>query len=61
MICVFKIEDLLGRKKSANLKVIASKLTDKTILITGAGGSIGSEICRQVSVFAETNYPRGAW
>lgn len=47
-----KIEDLLGRDEvQLDLKAIADKLTDKTILVTGAGGSIGSEICRQVSQF----------
>lgn len=47
-----KIEDLLGRDEiELDLKAIADKLTDKTILVTGAGGSIGSQICRQVSEF----------
>lgn len=47
-----RIEDLLGRDEvQLNLKAIADKLTGKTILVTGAGGSIGSEICRQVSEF----------
>ncbi|MEZ7172914.1 polysaccharide biosynthesis protein [Sporosarcina sp. OR05] len=47
-----KIEDLLGREEvKLDMEAIASKLTDKTILITGAGGSIGSEICRQVNRF----------
>lgn len=47
-----KIEDLLGREEvELDLKAIADKLTDKTILVTGAGGSIGSEICRQVMDF----------
>lgn len=47
-----KIEDLLGRDEvQLDLKAIANKLTNKTILVTGAGGSIGSEICRQVSEF----------
>lgn len=47
-----KIEDLLGRDEvQLDLKAIADKLTGRTILVTGAGGSIGSEICRQVSEF----------
>ncbi len=47
-----EIEDLLGRDEvELDLKAIADKLTNKTILVTGAGGSIGSEICRQVSDF----------
>ncbi|MCM3756313.1 polysaccharide biosynthesis protein [Sporosarcina aquimarina] len=47
-----KIEDLLGRDEvKLDMESIESKLTAKTIMITGAGGSIGSEICRQVSKF----------
>lgn len=47
-----KIGDLLGREEvQLDLKVIGDKLTDKTVLVTGAGGSIGSEICRQVCKF----------
>ena len=44
-----EIEDLLNRDPvQMNLKEIGNYLTGKTVLITGAGGSIGSEICRQV-------------
>lgn len=47
-----KIEDLLGREEvKLDLLAISQKLTDKVILVTGAGGSIGSEICRQVMKF----------
>ncbi|MFC7365199.1 MULTISPECIES: polysaccharide biosynthesis protein [Bhargavaea] len=47
-----KIEDLLGREEvELDMKAIADKLESKTILVTGAGGSIGSEICRQVMKF----------
>lgn len=47
-----KIEDLLGRQEvKLDLPVILNKLESKTILVTGAGGSIGSEICRQVLLF----------
>ncbi|PIC67976.1 hypothetical protein CSV78_04070 [Sporosarcina sp. P16a] len=47
-----KIEDLLGRDEvQLDMQAIEQKLTGKTILITGAGGSIGSEICRQVVEF----------
>lgn len=46
------IEDLLGRDEvKLDMNAISKKLTNKTILITGAGGSIGSEICRQVMNF----------
>ncbi|TQR12710.1 polysaccharide biosynthesis protein [Psychrobacillus soli] len=47
-----RIEDLLGREEvELDLESISIKLTNKKILITGAGGSIGSEICRQVARF----------
>jgi FlaA1/EpsC-like NDP-sugar epimerase len=47
-----QVEDLLGRDPvELDMKSISQKLTGKTILVTGAGGSIGSEICRQVSKF----------
>lgn len=46
------IEDLLRRAPSEiNISEIAAYLTGKTVLITGAGGSIGSEICRQILPF----------
>lgn len=47
-----KIEDLLGREEvKLDMQALSNNLTDKTILITGAGGSIGSEIGRQVAQF----------
>lgn len=47
-----EVEDLLGRDPiELDLESISAKLAGKTILVTGAGGSIGSEICRQVSQF----------
>ncbi len=46
------IEHLLGREEvKLDMVAIAEKLTGKTVLVTGAGGSIGSEICRQVMTF----------
>ncbi|ACV63629.1 polysaccharide biosynthesis protein CapD [Desulfofarcimen acetoxidans DSM 771] len=46
------VEDLLGRQPvSLNTEEIAGYLTGKVVLITGAGGSIGSELCRQLAVF----------
>lgn len=46
------IDDLLGRDVvQLDLKSIESFLNNKTILVTGAGGSIGSEMCRQVCNF----------
>ncbi|RUA10079.1 MAG: polysaccharide biosynthesis protein, partial [Flavobacteriia bacterium] len=47
-----KIEDLLGRKQiQINNPVIQNDLMDKTILITGAAGSIGSELSTQISQY----------
>ncbi|MFA9192767.1 nucleoside-diphosphate sugar epimerase/dehydratase [Flavobacterium sp. FBOR7N2.3] len=47
-----QIEDLLDRKPIVlDGKAISKQLKDKTILITGAAGSIGSEIVRQVLLF----------
>ena len=47
-----QVEDLLGREPvRVNLEEVAAYLTGKRILITGAGGSIGSELCRQVAKF----------
>ncbi|WP_366161316.1 nucleoside-diphosphate sugar epimerase/dehydratase [Bacillus infantis] len=47
-----QVEDLLGREPvQLDTESISQKLTGKTIMVTGAGGSIGSEICRQVIKF----------
>ncbi|HFJ5418975.1 TPA: polysaccharide biosynthesis protein [Staphylococcus aureus] len=47
-----EVEDLLGRDPvELDMASISKELTHKTILVTGAGGSIGSEICRQVCKF----------
>lgn len=44
-----EIEDLLGRDPVApNLGLISSCITAKSVMVTGAGGSIGSELCRQI-------------
>ena len=43
------IEDLLGREQvNLNSDGIALMLRDRVVLVTGAGGSIGSELCRQI-------------
>ncbi|MBN1158164.1 MAG: polysaccharide biosynthesis protein [Bacteroidales bacterium] len=47
-----KLEDLLGRDPiQLNIKRIGIGLIDKTVLVTGAAGSIGSEIVRQLAKF----------
>ena len=44
------IEDLLGRTQvSTDNTAIAEKVSGKTVLVTGGGGSIGSELCRQLA------------
>ena len=46
------LADLLGRQEiRLDESRLGSEITGKTILVTGAGGSIGSEICRQISRF----------
>ncbi len=43
------IEDLLGREPAPpNLGMMTKNNTNKVVLVTGAGGSIGSELCRQI-------------
>ena len=45
-----EVEDLLGREPvEVDLDAIASYVMDKVVLVTGAGGSIGSELCRQLA------------
>ena len=47
-----KVEDLLGREQVyLNNEEIASHIENRTLLVTGAGGSIGSELCRQLAHF----------
>ena len=46
------LEDLLGRLPiTMDTTVIAEQLAGRSVLVTGAGGSIGSELCRQIARF----------
>lgn len=48
-----EISDLLGREEvKLNMEEISNQVSGKTILVSGAGGSIGSEICRQIIRFS---------
>jgi FlaA1/EpsC-like NDP-sugar epimerase len=47
------IDDLLGRESVAPNHILLGKnITDKVVLVSGAGGSIGSELCRQIMQLA---------
>ena len=48
-----RIEDLLGREPiKLDLKKLSDSIQDKTVLVTGGGGSIGSELCRQLAMLS---------
>ncbi len=45
-----RVEDVLGREPvSMELDSVGAYLAGETVLVTGAGGSIGSELCRQIA------------
>ena len=44
------IEDVLGRKQKVHNPKLLRGISDKIVIVTGAGGSIGSEICRQINL-----------
>ncbi len=46
------IEDILGRKQKVHNPQLLKDLSNKIIIVTGAGGSIGSEICKQISLLS---------
>lgn len=48
-----RMDDLLGRRAiDTDVEAIGSYLTGQRVLVTGAGGSIGSELCRQIAKFS---------
>jgi FlaA1/EpsC-like NDP-sugar epimerase len=45
-----QVEDVLGREQvEVDLEQVAAYVRDRSVLVTGAGGSIGSELCRQLA------------
>jgi FlaA1/EpsC-like NDP-sugar epimerase len=49
-VAALDIEDLLGRKAiAAHPELLQHDITDRVVLVTGGGGSIGSELCRQIA------------
>lgn len=50
MVREFDIDDLLGRETvGADINLMGKAISGKVVLVTGAGGSIGSELCRQIA------------
>ena len=45
-----QVEDVLGREQiEVDLRLVATYLAGETVVVTGAGGSIGAELCRQIA------------
>ena len=49
------IEDVLGRKQKVHNPKLLKVISNKIVIVTGAGGSIGSEICRQIDLVKPKN------
>src|SRR5699024_7828267 len=50
---IVSIEDLMGRRSiDTDIDTIAGSLTGQRVLVTGAGGSIGAELSRQIAEFS---------
>jgi FlaA1/EpsC-like NDP-sugar epimerase len=48
-----RLDDLLGREPvQIDLEVVRAEIADRTVVVTGAAGSIGSEVCRQILEFS---------
>ena len=51
-----ELADFLGRRQvQTDLSTVSHYLTGRRVLVTGAGGSIGSELCRQIHAFGPTS------
>ncbi len=51
-----QIEDLLGREPvKINLSEMDDIINNKIVMVTGGGGSIGSELCRQIAKYNQDN------
>ena len=46
-----QVEDLINREINKNIELLEDDFKNKNFLITGAGGSVGSELCKQIIEF----------
>ena len=52
------IDDLLGREPVVpDIVLLEKTIAHKTVMVTGAGGSIGSELCRKIAFLGPKNSP----